>query len=88
MIQSLPLVRKAVEERGLASAATDGPELVDAFVVAILARIDPDLLDAHAAVRALDQERQKIAVKNSPTSADAPEPTRFRDRSHGRDDNR
>ncbi|CAO3408534.1 hypothetical protein [Azospirillum largimobile] len=88
VIQSLPLVRKAVEERGLASAATDGPELVDAFVVAILTSIDPNLLDAHTAVLALDRERRITAAKNSPSSAGAPEPTRFRDRPHGRDDDR
>jgi hypothetical protein len=85
VIQSVPLVRKAVEERGLASAATDGPELVDAFVVAILIRIDPGLLEAHAAVLAMVQERQITAAKNSPSFTEESERTRSAGRPHGRD---
>lgn len=88
VIQSLPLVRKAVEDRGLALAATDGPELVDAFVVAILNRIDPDLLDAHAAVLALHQDRQITAAKNRPSSSDPPERTRSPSHPRGRDRDR
>lgn len=88
VIQSLPLVRKAVEDRGLALAATDGPELVDAFVVAILNRIDPDLLDAHAAVLALHQDRQITAAKNHPSSSDPPEWTRSPSHPRGRDRDR
>lgn len=84
VIHSLPLLRTAVENRGLALAATDGPELIDDIVVAILTRIDPGLLDAHAAVLALDREQQKMA-KNSPSTSDQPERTRSPGRRHGRD---
>ncbi|BAI76376.1 hypothetical protein AZL_e00310 (plasmid) [Azospirillum sp. B510] len=85
VIQSLPLVRKAVEERGLASSATDGPELVDAFVVAILIRIDPGLLETHTAVLALVQEHQVTAVGNNPSLTEQSERTRSAGRPHGHD---